>query len=84
MLILTRKQGESIFVGDDIEVIVTEIRRSSVRIGIRAPKGLPVYRKEVHDKITEENQKAAKLKVNTSALDKLNEILNIRLGGKKK
>lgn len=83
MLILTRKKGESIFVGDEIEVIITEIRRSSVRIGVKAPKGLPVYRKEVHDKILEENQKAAKTRVNTSALDKLNEILNLKLGGGK-
>lgn len=81
MLILTRKKGESIFVGDDIEILITDIRRSSVRIGVIAPKGVPVYRKEVHDKIMAENQKAA-TKVNSSALDKLNKILNIRLGGK--
>lgn len=81
MLILTRKLGEAIVVGDDIELVVTEIRRGSVRIGIKAPKGLPVYRKEVYDKILAENQQAAKLKFSTSALEKLNEILNTHLGG---
>lgn len=49
MLTLTRKVGESIRVGDDIEIIIKEIRRNQIRIGIIAPKEVPIYREEVYD-----------------------------------
>jgi carbon storage regulator len=48
MLTLTRKVGESIKIGDDIEIVVKEIRRNQVRIGIVAPRDVPVYRTEVY------------------------------------
>ena len=47
MLIVTRKESESILIGDDIEVIVTEIGAERVKIGIRAPKGIPIIRSEL-------------------------------------
>lgn len=47
MLVLTRKVGEFIFIGEDIEVIVTRIEPNSIRIAISAPKDIPVFRKEL-------------------------------------
>ena len=47
MLVLTRKIGESIIIGDGIEVMVTDIRGDKVRIGIEAPQGLPIRREEL-------------------------------------
>lgn len=47
MLIVTRKKSESILIGDDIEVIVTDIGAERVKIGIRAPKGIPIIRREL-------------------------------------
>ncbi len=49
MLTLTRKVGESIRIGNDIEIVVKEIRRNQVRIGIVAPRDVPIYREEVFD-----------------------------------
>jgi len=50
MLVLTRKIGEEIIIGDDIHIRVVEIRGGSVRFGVVAPKDVTVDRKEVHDK----------------------------------
>lgn len=49
MLTLTRRVGETIRIGDDIEVVVKEIRRNQVRIGIVAPREVPIYREEVYE-----------------------------------
>jgi len=54
MLVLTRKVGQSIVIGDEIEVVVLEVRGEQVRIGIRAPKNVSVHRKEVYDQIAGE------------------------------
>ena len=58
MLVLTRKVHQSIFIGDQIEVVVLEVRGEQVRIGIRAPKDVSVHRKEIYEQILEENQTA--------------------------
>jgi carbon storage regulator len=55
MLVLTRKQLESIMIGDDIEIRVLSITRDKVRIGIRAPREVPVYRKEIYVEIAQGN-----------------------------
>lgn len=59
MLVLTRKLGESITIGNDIKVTVLEMQGKQVKIGITAPKELSVYREEIYQKIQEENRKAA-------------------------
>jgi carbon storage regulator len=51
MLVLSRKQNESIIINDDIVVTVVEIRANKVRLGIEAPREVPVHRREVYDAI---------------------------------
>ena len=48
MLVLTRKTNQSIMIGDDVEVTVLAVSRDKIRLGITAPKDIPVYRKEVY------------------------------------
>ena len=48
MLVLTRKTNQSIMIGDDVEVTVLAVSRDKIRLGIAAPKDVPVYRKEVY------------------------------------
>ncbi|MBN1212281.1 MAG: carbon storage regulator CsrA [candidate division Zixibacteria bacterium] len=60
MLILTRKLGESITIGDDIRVSVLGIRGRQVRLGIEAPLKVVVHREEIYVKIQAENRKASK------------------------
>ena len=59
MLIITRKPGEMIMPGDDVVVHVMEIVGHSVRLGIHAPRSLPVSREEIWNAVREENQAAA-------------------------
>ena len=59
MLVLTRRKGESIILSDNIEVRVLGISRNQVKIGIQAPRSVPVYRKEIYTQIREANQSAA-------------------------
>jgi carbon storage regulator len=54
MLTLTRKVGQKIRIGDEIEIVVREIRGRQVRLGISAPQGLPVYREELYQQIAQE------------------------------
>jgi carbon storage regulator len=59
MLVLTRKSNQSIMIGDDIEVSVLSIMGEKVRIGIQAPRDIPVFRKEVYLEIQQERAGAA-------------------------
>jgi carbon storage regulator len=58
MLVLTRKSNQSLMIGDDIEVTVLSIISEKVRIGIQAPREIPVFRKEVYLEIQRENAAA--------------------------
>ncbi len=58
MLVLSRKKNESIVINDDITIVVVEIRGDKVRLGVEAPKEVPVHRREVFDAI-HRNQQAA-------------------------
>lgn len=59
MLYLVRKLNESIIINNNIEVKVVEIKRNAVKLGITFPSSATVLRKEIHDRITEENMKAS-------------------------
>jgi len=59
MLVLSRKKNESIMIGDDIEIIVVEIKGDQIKLGVNAPKNVIVHRAEVYEEIQLENKKAA-------------------------
>lgn len=59
MLVLTRKVHQSIMIGDDIEVVVLEVRGEQVRLGINAPKNVAVHRQEIFEQIKQETLGAA-------------------------
>ena len=61
MLALTRKKGESLVVNNNIEITVLEIRGDQIKIGIQAPKKVPIYRKEVYVQIQKENEEATSI-----------------------
>lgn len=63
MLALSRKNNESIMIGNDIEVTILDIRNDQVKIGIRAPKDVGIYRKEIYLQIQEENKQAVEMEV---------------------
>ena len=58
MLVISRKKGESLLIGDDIEITVEKIDSSSVKISIKAPKEKVILRKEVYEKVKDENSNA--------------------------
>lgn len=61
MLALSRKKGEALMINNDIEITVLEVKGEQVKIGISAPKEVPVYRKEVYLQIQEANKEASNI-----------------------
>lgn len=61
MLALSRKLQESIIIGDNIEITILSISKDQVKLGISAPKSVPVHRKEIYIQIQDENKQAANL-----------------------
>ncbi|TDG14723.1 carbon storage regulator [Seongchinamella unica] len=59
MLILTRRVGESLMVGDDITVTVLGVKGNQVRIGVNAPRDVAVHREEIYERIQEDDKKSA-------------------------
>ena len=76
MLVLTRKIGEGIVIGDDVKITIVEMKGGSVRLGIDAPRDRKIYRQEVFDRIVEENRDAANW--NMVDLDSLSDNLTTR------
>lgn len=70
MLALARKVNESIIINDDIEVTILEIKGDQVKVGVKAPKSVPIYRKELYLQIQEANAEAVKV-ADPSALSEL-------------
>ena len=66
MLALTRKKGESLVINNNVEITVLEIIGDQVKIGINAPKDVPIYRKEVYLQIQEENKAAGSVEAATA------------------
>jgi carbon storage regulator len=54
MLVLSRQKDESIMIGDDVEITIVDVRGDKVRLGITAPKSIPVHRREIYDAIQRE------------------------------
>ena len=54
MLVLSRQRDESIMIGDNVEIIIVDVRGDKVRLGITAPKEIPVHRREIYDAIQRE------------------------------
>ena len=77
MLALTRKKGESLVVNNNIEITVLEIRGDQIKIGISAPKNVPVYRKEVYLQIQKENEASLK----ADGLEALKNLLSGKFSG---
>lgn len=71
MLVLSRKKGESIIIGHDIELIVLGTEGDTVRLGIKAPRSVEVYRKEVYEAIQESNRNAVTIQVELADLHRL-------------
>lgn len=59
MLVLSRKKDQSLMIGNDIELTIIDIQGDQVKIGLKAPKNVSIYRKELYLEIQEENKKAA-------------------------
>lgn len=72
MLALTRKKGEALVINNNIEITVLEIRGDQIKIGVSAPKDVPIYRKEVYLQIQQENEAA----ISADGLDALNNLLD--------
>jgi carbon storage regulator len=70
MLILTRRPGERVVIGDEILVTVMGVSGHTVRLGIAAPEGIPIYREEIWLAVMEENRAAAEANVDALPADK--------------
>ena len=71
MLALSRKKNEALIINNNIEITVLEVKGEQIKLGISAPKDVPVYRKEVYEQIQEANKDA----VNTGAMEALRNLL---------
>ncbi len=71
MLALSRKVNESIMLGNDIEITVLEIKGDQVKIGVNAPKSVPIYRRELYLQIQQSNREAVGEGITAKALEQL-------------
>jgi carbon storage regulator len=72
MLALTRKKGEALVINNNIEVTIIEIRGDQIKLGITAPKDVPIYRKEVYLQIQKENEAA----ISVDGLEQLKDLMS--------
>lgn len=77
MLVFTRKSGESLMIGDEIEIKILSVGSEQVRVGISAPREIPVHRREVYDTIVEQNRQASRSDVPSRDL-----LLKLKSAGK--
>ena len=59
MLVLTRKVGESLIIGDNIKITICAVNNSQIRVGIQAPKDIQIHREEIYEKIKKEKEQEA-------------------------
>lgn len=74
MLVFSRKKDEAITIGSEIEIKVISVGRDSVKLGISAPREIPIHRKEIYLAIEEENRKAA-AKLDAASLDLIKSLI---------
>lgn len=72
MLVIGRKKGESILIGDNIEITIVKIDDGSVKVAVNAPREVSIFRKELLDKVREENKRAAIS--NSDAMEKIRKL----------
>ena len=78
MLVLTRRPGESIMIGDDVVITVLDVRGDVVRVGIKAPRSVQVHREEVYQELQKANREAAS--PSDTAVEALTGLLAARAG----
>ncbi|HPB83118.1 MAG TPA: carbon storage regulator CsrA [Spirochaetota bacterium] len=83
MLVLARRINESIMIGDDIEVVVIDIKGDQVKLGIKAPKKITVHRKEIYNEIQQENIAAMSPDFKPDLLRELSDYFDKDKNGKK-
>ena len=76
MLALTRKKGEALVIGNNVEITVLEVKGDQVKIGIQAPKDVSIYRKEIYIQIQKENEESMKNNRNTFDVNLSDDMLN--------
>ena len=75
MLVLARRLNQSIIIGNDIEIVIVDIKGDQVKIGIKAPKTVAVHRAEIHQEIQDENIQAKNVQIKPEDLGKISDIL---------
>ncbi|NLV63248.1 MAG: carbon storage regulator CsrA, partial [Clostridiaceae bacterium] len=71
MLVLSRKKGQSIMIGNDIEISIVDVQGEQVRLGINAPRDVSIHRKEVFEEIIAENRQAAAAPVSPDMIKRI-------------
>lgn len=69
MLVLSRQRDESIMIGDDVEITIVDVRGDKVRLGITAPKSIPVHRREIYDAIQREKAQKAEAEAHANPVN---------------
>ncbi len=75
MLVLARKINESIMIGDEIEIVVIDIKGDQIKLGIKAPRRIAVHRKEIYEEIQAENVAAMRSDLNKNTLKDISTLL---------
>ncbi len=78
MLILSRREGDSIIINDSIEICITEVKGEQVRLGIVAPQNVKIFRKEIYEQLQDAMLNAAQSKLDSSKLSDLQKLLQKR------
>lgn len=81
MLVLARKLNESVMIGEDVEIVIIDIKGDQIKLGIKAPKSVAVHRKEIYDEIKGQNISAANTVFDPSKLRDLSDIFKGKSGG---